>query len=57
MTAGQLIVLLQAVDINTDIQICITVPGGSSAVEVNGFTAVDTVLTKPVESFTTDSVA
>ena len=57
MTAGQLITLLQAVDANTDIQIRITVPGGSSTVAVNGFTAADTVLTKPVESFTVDSVA
>lgn len=57
MTAGQLITLLQAVDINTNIFIRITVPGGTSTVAVNGFTAADTVLTKLVESFTTNSVA
>jgi len=57
MTAGELITALQAVDPNTDIFIKITVPGGSSTVQVNGFTIADTVMTKPVESFTTDSVA
>ena len=57
MTAGQLITLLQAVDANTDIQIRITVPGETSTVAVNGFTAADTVLTKPVETFTVDRVA
>jgi len=45
------------VDMSTEIFIKITVPGGSSNVAVNGFTAADTVMTKPVESFTTDSVA
>jgi len=57
MTAGELIAFLQAVDMSTEIFIKITVPGGSSTVAVNGFTAADTVLTKPVESFTTNSVA
>ena len=57
MTAGELITALQAVDASTDIFIKITVPGGTSSVAVNGFTAQDTVMTKPVESFTTDSVA
>jgi len=57
MTAGELITLLQAVDANTDIFIRITVSGGTSTVQVNGFTTADTVMTKPMESFTTDSVA
>lgn len=57
MTAGELITLLQAVDANTDIFLKITVPGGTSTTAVNGFTAADTVMTKLVESFTTDRIA
>ncbi len=57
MTAGDLITALQTVDPSTPISIRIVVPGGTTSVLVNGFTAQATTMTKPVESFTVDSVA
>ena len=57
MTAGELITLLQGVGATTPLFIRIVVPGGISRVVVNGFTAADTILTKPVELFTINSIA
>ena len=57
MTAGELITALQTVDPTTEILIRIVVPGGTTSILVNGFTAQDTTMTKPVESFTVDAVA